>query len=242
MSTRDLTDEELAALEDQRDFLLRSLDDLEAEHTAGDVDEHDYEVLRDDYTTRAARVIRTIDTHRARVPGTRLRRSGWRLVAVAAGVLVFAVGAGVLVAQTSGRRGVDETVTGDIRTTTRIELNEAIQLANQGEFEDALEIYEDILAEQPDHVEAATYQGWTQVLSGDPSQGVISLTEAAQMNPDYPDAHAFLVVTFFRLGNSDTERADYFHDLAREELLLLDDLDVPPMMENLLRPIRAQLE
>ena len=31
-----------AALEDQRDFLLRSLEDLEREHAAGDVDEHDY--------------------------------------------------------------------------------------------------------------------------------------------------------------------------------------------------------
>jgi hypothetical protein len=32
-----------APLEEQRDFLLRSLDDLEREHDAGDIDETDYE-------------------------------------------------------------------------------------------------------------------------------------------------------------------------------------------------------
>lgn len=242
MSTRALTEDELAVLEDQRDFLLRSLDDLEAEHAAGDVDDRDYEVLREDYTARAARVIRAIETHRAREPGPSIGRSGWRLAAVLAGVLLFAVGAGVLVAQTAGRRQVDETVTGDIRTTTRVQLNEAIQMAGQGEFDEAVQIYDAILAEQPDHVEAATYRGWTQVLSGDVSQGVVSLTGAAQMNPDYPDAHAFLAVAFFRLGNADAEQSEYFHDLARRELRRLDELDVPPMMENLLEPLRAELD
>ena len=38
-----LDPDELAALEEQRDFLLRSLDDLEREHDAGDIDEHDYQ-------------------------------------------------------------------------------------------------------------------------------------------------------------------------------------------------------
>ena len=46
---------EQSPLEDQRDFLLRSLEDLEREQAAGDVDQHDYEVLKDDYTARAQR-------------------------------------------------------------------------------------------------------------------------------------------------------------------------------------------
>lgn len=47
----------LAALEEQRDFLLRSLTDLDREHDAGDLDDHDHAELRDDYTARAAEVI-----------------------------------------------------------------------------------------------------------------------------------------------------------------------------------------
>ena len=42
--------DELARLEEERKFLLRSLDDLEREHDAGDMDEADYQTLKDDYT------------------------------------------------------------------------------------------------------------------------------------------------------------------------------------------------
>ena len=48
-------------LEAERDFLLRSLDDLEAERDAGNIDDETYRELHDDYTARAAAVIRTID-------------------------------------------------------------------------------------------------------------------------------------------------------------------------------------
>ena len=71
----------LAALVEERDFLLRSLDDLEREHDAGDVDDHDYETLKDDYTARAARAIRAIESHRARTRAARRPRSWRRLVA-----------------------------------------------------------------------------------------------------------------------------------------------------------------
>ncbi len=50
--------DELARLEEERAFLLKSLDDLEREREAGDIDEHDYETLKDDYTRRAVTVLR----------------------------------------------------------------------------------------------------------------------------------------------------------------------------------------
>ncbi len=50
-----------ASLEQERDFLLASLRDLEAEHEAGDIEDLDYEGLRDDYTARTAAVLRALD-------------------------------------------------------------------------------------------------------------------------------------------------------------------------------------
>ena len=49
-------------LEEERDFLLRSLADLEAEHDAHDIDDVDYRNLKDDYTARAAAVLRALES------------------------------------------------------------------------------------------------------------------------------------------------------------------------------------
>lgn len=49
-----------SVLEEERDFFLRSLRDLEVEHDAGDIDDADYAALKDDYTVRAATVIRQL--------------------------------------------------------------------------------------------------------------------------------------------------------------------------------------
>lgn len=58
----------LAELEEDRDFLLRSLEDLEHERSAGDIAEQDYARLKDDYTGRAAAVLRAIEEARAGPP------------------------------------------------------------------------------------------------------------------------------------------------------------------------------
>ena len=51
----------LAELQEQRDFLLNSLRDLEREHKFGDIDDQDYESLRKEYVSRAAAVIKQIE-------------------------------------------------------------------------------------------------------------------------------------------------------------------------------------
>ena len=56
--TRNMSDQ--TALEAERDFLLRSLDDLESERDAGNIDDETYRTLHEDYTARAAVVIRSL--------------------------------------------------------------------------------------------------------------------------------------------------------------------------------------
>ena len=112
MSTS-LSPDRLAALEEERDFLLKSLADLDAERAAGDIDDADHQALTDDYTARAAEVIRAIEEHRDAVEAARPPRSRSRMVIAVAGIAVVAVLAGVLMAQASGRREPGDTITGE---------------------------------------------------------------------------------------------------------------------------------
>jgi len=228
---RGLDPDALAALEEERRFLLRSLDDLEREHEAGDVDEVDYETLKDDYTARAARTIRSIESHHARLTQARPPRNWRRVLVTVAAVGAFALIAGVVVAQAAGRRGAGDTITGDVRSTTRSRLDEALQLASRQQYDEAIALYDDVLADQPDNVEAMTYKGWIQYQSGD-GQGVVTLIDAAELNPNYPAVHAFLAVAFERLGRPET---------AQQELDRLDALDPPPEFRELTAPLRARL-
>jgi tetratricopeptide (TPR) repeat protein len=104
--------ERRAQLEADRDFLLRSLDDLEVEHESGGIDDESYTELHDDYTARAAAAIRAlrdgVDT-RPTVPAPPAKRR----VAIIAGVVGFALVAGVALAGALGARLPGQTPTGN---------------------------------------------------------------------------------------------------------------------------------
>lgn len=80
--------DEAARLAAERDFLLRSLDDLEREREKGAIDDESYERLHDEYTARAAVVIRAlrdgVDERPAAPPPSTRRR-----VLTAVGIVVF---------------------------------------------------------------------------------------------------------------------------------------------------------
>ncbi|HMG44471.1 MAG TPA: hypothetical protein VK611_24265 [Acidimicrobiales bacterium] len=231
---RELDADDLAVLEEEREFLLRSLQDLDDEHEAGDVDEHDYQALRDDYTARAARVIRAIEQHRAREAEPESRSIRWRRLAVVAGIVAFALLAGVLVATAAGRREPGETATGNIRETSRGRIEDAIALAAPGSenYEGAIAELDDVLGMSPDNVEAMTWKGWFQYLSGDSPQGLSTLTAAVQTDDTFPATHAFLAIVLTRLGRP---------DLAATELERLDALDPPAQILGMVESLRAQI-
>jgi len=220
------------SLDDQRDFLLRSLEDLEREHDAGDVADADYQALRDDYTARAAAVLRTIERGPAR-PRATPRPARGRTVAVAGGVLAFAVVAGLLLSQAAGRRQAGESATGDIRQSITQRLNEAGALGAQQDYDAAIARYDDVLAADPGNAEAAAYKGWMLTLAGDQEAGLTQLLDAATTHPDYPDGHAFLAIVFSRLG---------LFDQAGRELDRLDALDPPAEVRDLVAPLRTAIE
>lgn len=190
-------------LEDERRFLLDSLRDLEREHDKGEISDADYDTLRDDYTTRAAAVLRAIEDARASRreagdlddgdgqdaaarPHRPTQRRGRRLVAWIVLSTLLIVPAAVLFAALGGRSsGRPEP------TTPAGRLALAHQYDNQGRALDALKLYDAVLRDQPANVEALTYRGWLLKRAGLIEQAQASLDRAIAVDPTYPDAHFF---------------------------------------------------
>lgn len=206
MSGQRLDPDELALLEEERDHLLASLEDLEREHDAGDMDDADYRTLRDDYTVRASEVLRAIEERRRLIAAPRSERSRGRTIAGIAGVIALAVVAGVLVAQNAGQRG-DGPITGAVNTQRA-----ALQTCRQASFQDpegGVECYDEFLVDAPDNVEALTYQGWALIRLERIEEGAANLARAVEIDPDYPDARVFRAIVAARGGD---------HELAAAEL------------------------
>jgi tetratricopeptide (TPR) repeat protein len=225
---RPLGPDEVAELEDQRDFLLRSLDDLDAERAAGDIDDTDFRALRDDYIRRTANVARAIEAGRASMAAPTPRPSGIRRLATFSVVVVFAALAGVLLARSAGFRSSTETATGDVRASTRTLLLEAGELAGTGDLGAAIERYDAVLEIQPSNAEALAYKAWYLYLGAEESENdeeIEALLDAAVASaPDYPDPRVFRAVLF-------TNQQRY--DEASDELEAFDAADPSPSMRQL---------
>jgi tetratricopeptide (TPR) repeat protein len=255
---RRLDPDALAALEEERDFLLASLDDLEREHDAGDVGDDDYEELKDDYTARAAAVLRSIEARRALARDRRRPRSWPRIAAWVVLVTLVAVLGGVLVARASGNRPPGGQASGDIRLSSRDLLLEAQQFTGQAtqllesgdaqgaleSYRAAIESYQRVLELQPANAEALTYQGWvlhTLALNvGDEASAAelelrarARLDEAIASDPTYPDARVFRAIILRTAGELDAARAD---------LAAVPDGSVPAFMEEMVTGLRQSLD
>ncbi|NND74698.1 MAG: hypothetical protein HKN44_06785 [Ilumatobacter sp.] len=199
----------LAALEEERRFLLRSLDDLEREHAAGDVDDENFATLRDGYTVRAAAVLREIESGRSRLAPRSPRR--WaRTVGVVAALAALAVGIGFALASAFGERRPGQEITGftpgdDARTV----LAAARTALNQRDFGLANALYANVVEMERergvDSAEAITYFGWTLALQSvqDPDEtsardrldaARIALRQATVIDADYADPNCFLAI------------------------------------------------
>jgi hypothetical protein len=194
----------LAELEDERKFLLRSLADLEREFEAGDVDEHDFEVLRDGYTARAANVLRSIDDGRARLPARRARRPG-TVVAMVAAVVALAVLSGWLLARSSGQRLSGQTMTGGQAIDDVAGL--LVQARTQflaGDMQSSADTYAKVAALDPTNSEARAYTAWLLVVASQQRTGSAATTivdaalagfaQVTADDPGYADAHCLYAV------------------------------------------------
>jgi hypothetical protein len=224
-----LTGRPKSVLEEERDFLLRSLRDLEAEHDAGDIDDADYEALKDDYTVRAAGVIRELAGEPAGgltepvpagsdAPGTPpspppsqpepgpTRRRRWRrwaagvVVAVASGSV-----AGWAVHGALGARLPGQTVSGAPVGAEKLAqlLDQAQRAAAAGDAVTALKDCRTILAADPNQPQALAEEGWLLAQTQQPalqSQGLADLTRAVALAPGDQTAHLYRGIALLDVG------------------------------------------
>lgn len=214
------------ALIEERDFLLRSLDDLEREWAAGDIDEDDYRALRDSYTARAAAVLRALEpaTGDVRVstttadlprsdggegetgPGGVAPRRRWAPALWVVLVLGLAGVSALLVTRAAGERLPGGTATGAIADTgPSADLQRATQLVGQGKVLDAIKLYDSVLARDPKNPEALAYRGWllrlTAKAANDPAlidTGLGYIDRAIAADPTFPDPHFFRGLILFQ--------------------------------------------
>jgi tetratricopeptide (TPR) repeat protein len=216
--------DDLADLEEQRTFLVRSLDDLERELAAGDIDALDASTLRDDYTHRLAEVQRAIETGRVAIaeqapPG----RLGRRLVGAVL-VVALAGGSGLFVANVAGSRKPGDAITGNI-TERNFDglLTRAAQAAQDGRFADALENYDTVLDQDPTNVEALSEKGLLLASLALPSkrptlldEGEKLVRQAIEVEPDLARPRFYLGLVRQLRDDTDGALAAFDDALARD--------------------------
>ncbi len=243
--------DQLALDEEERRFLLRSLEDLEKERAAGDIDTTDYEELRADYLARLADVQRRVEGDASALAArrNRVRSTRSKLLPVAAGLatFLFALGAGWLVARTAGERKAGETITGNLPVGEAEKIATLMSEASDASTTDpllAIRKYDEVTKLEPRVVAAWAYGGWTLRLTAvniqDDKQraslqegALRRLDEAVRQDPTYPDARAFRAVMKLRdFGDEQGAIAD---------LKVLDTIPHDPFIDQLTAGIREEL-
>ena len=237
-------------LVEEREFLLTSLDDLERERAAGDVDDADYKSLRDSYVARAAAIIRRLEerdevlvAQEGKAPRTRPTRA----IVWSALVLVVAALAGLLVARQSGERLPGQGMTGGSSDGSVSSLLVQARSVGMADTPKALDLYSQVLAIEPDNVEALTYFGWFTVLSATSDQtsedavvrerfqsGLLLIRQATVSDPTYPDAHCFLGISFYRFLQD--------AEAAQPEVQACLDSNPPAEVKSLVEGLAASID
>jgi len=247
----------LDALVAERDFLLRSIADLEAEHAAGELTDERFHALNDEYTVQAATVLRAIERLQAAptepaaaAPG---RRRPGRVLAGAALTALALVAGGMLLARSLAERQPGQTITGNAQSVSDTldglaraarqrpddfdaQMAYATALMRDGQAVDALRAFDAAGRIDPSAAAPKAYGGWLVFLAGLTDEALPRIDAAIAADPDYPDAHFFRGMILLR-GRNDTAGAlvelRRFLDLApsgpeRDQVQqLVDSLEQP---------------
>jgi len=108
--------------------------------------------------------------------------------------------------------------------------DQAIELKNQGRYEEALERFQEVLAAEPDHAGAHLGLGLVYCFVGRFDESLEELKRAVECEPDWVDARLNLAKTYAMLGMYDEARVEFNqvltlhpgHPEAKKQLGYLD--------------------
>ena len=184
----------LASLESERDFLLRSIADLESEREEGNLDDDRYRALKDDYTARAAAVLRSIEEGRDALPAPAPVPKKRKLLTGGA-VLAFVVVAALALAAALGDRQEGQTATGNAQSSEA--------QSNGAQSDDARRAaLERQVREHPDDAGAHLVYGRYLLEVQDWTEAVKQYLAAAKLDPKNPEANAYAGWMLFHVAQS----------------------------------------
>ena len=199
----------LASLESERDFLLRSIADLETERDAGNLDDERYRALKDDYTARAAAVLRSIEDGRdASPPPPPVPRK--RKLLTGGAIAAFVVVAALALAAASGKRHEGQTATGNAQSSGAQSAD-----ARRAALEQAVK-------DHPDDATAHLVYGRYLIEVQDWPEAVKQYLSAAKLDPKNPEANAYAGWMLFQVAQSPNADAKTRADLTDGALGRLD--------------------
>ena len=158
---------------------------------------------------------------------TLLANRRFYLLLVVGGAVLISVLTGIVIAGAIGSRKSNDALSGDIRSSTRNLLIEA----SVSSSEEAIAIYDQVLELQPSNVEALTYRGWAAWREGSEEQARMDFSDAVVLDPTYPDVRVFSAIQ--KLSESRPVDAAF-------DLMVLDELDAPPIVKDLLAASRLR--
>ena len=136
--------------------------------------------------------------------------------------------AGVLLANALGSRGQGAGLTGtgsmpgDQASTCR-----SLSMSKPAE---GITCYDKVLEDQPDDVDALTYQGWAKVRSGDVEGGSAQFDRVIELDPGFADVHVFKASVLKNAGDFGGAKAELDRLLAASGWVepAPKDAEVPP--------------
>ena len=171
------------------------------------------------------------------------RPTSRRRIVIVAGIVVVAVGAGWLVAASSGQRLPGQSSSGGIEDSTASLLSQARQL-NFSDPQKSVELYSQVLEVNPDNVEALTYRAWMVALVARDAADDVKLVavataleglnKAIAVDPTYADAYCFMGIVKFRFAG-DAQG-------AKEALEVCEANNPPAEVAGFVESIRAEVD
>jgi tetratricopeptide (TPR) repeat protein len=232
-------------LTDEREFLRRSLADADREAEAGDLSSEDHALLVARDRSRLAEVegeLAALDAAASTPSGTaavprseraqpappeRRPMALWRKLGIVAACLLIAGGAVILVVHSVQARQPGQASSGSVTLSQaqRIvqQLGQANTLDQQGSTKAALELYDEVLSEDPSNPAALAYAGFLQWNVGTTAHvaslvriGRAEIETAVKDGPSYFQGHLFYGLVLANQDHNDTAAVAQFEDFLAD--------------------------